>query len=99
MTPQKMAFVSCAYGTCRDAQPAWTEILAAKPDLLLMLGDNAYMSWYGDEWDFKALEDRYRAQFAVKEFRAVIDSTPTLATWGNPPRQTIDIATWAVPQG
>jgi PhoD-like phosphatase len=78
---KKIAFVSCAYATYRDSQPAWKQILAAKPDVLLMLGDNAYMSWYGSDWDFKALEDCYRAQFAVKEFRAVIDSIPTLAIW------------------
>ncbi|MCU7369931.1 alkaline phosphatase D family protein [Paucibacter sp. O1-1] len=77
----KIAFVSCAYGTYRKTQPAWEDILAAKPDLLPMLGDNAYMSWYGSTWDFKALEDCYRAQFAVKEFRAVIESVPTLAIW------------------
>ena len=81
MTTKKIAFVSCAYGTYRDSQPAWKEILAAKPDLLLMLGDNAYMSWYGGEWNFKALEECYRAQFAVNEFRAAIDSIPTLAIW------------------
>lgn len=81
MTATKIAFVSCAYGTYRKSQPAWKQILEAKPDLLLMLGDNAYMSWYGSKWDFDALEDCYRAQFAVKEFRAVIDSVPTLAIW------------------
>jgi phosphodiesterase/alkaline phosphatase D-like protein len=81
MPSKKIAFVSCAYGTYRPVQPAWEEILAVKPDLLLMLGDNAYMSWYGNHWDFKALEECYRAQFAIKEFRAVIDTVPTLAIW------------------
>jgi hypothetical protein len=81
MSTKKIAFVSCAYGTYRSVQPAWKEILAAKPDLLLMLGDNAYMSWWGSDWDFDALEACYRAQFAVKEFRAVIDTVPTLAIW------------------
>lgn len=81
MTTKKIAFVSCAYGTYRPVQPAWEEILAAKPDLLLMLGDNAYMSWSDGDWDLGALENCYRAQFAVKEFRAVIDAVPTLAIW------------------
>jgi alkaline phosphatase D len=77
----KIAFVSCAYATYRPTQPAWEQILAAKPDLLLMLGDNAYMSWYGSEWDFKALENCYKAQFDVPAFRELIASVPTLAVW------------------
>jgi phosphodiesterase/alkaline phosphatase D-like protein len=77
----KIAFVSCAYATHRPVQPAWREIKAAEPDLLLMLGDNAYMNWAGLNWDFEALEACYRAQFNNPDFRAVIDRVPTLAVW------------------
>jgi hypothetical protein len=81
-TPQKIAFVSCAYATHRPVQPAWRQILDAKPDLLLMLGDNAYMDWAGSlNWDFEALEKCYREQFDVSDFNAVIKSVPTLAIW------------------
>ena len=79
--PTKIAFVSCAYAAKRPTQPAWGEILDAKPDLLLMLGDNAYMSWYGPDWDFQALEDCYRKQFDIPDFRRLIDTVPTLAIW------------------
>jgi PhoD-like phosphatase len=84
--PTKIAFVSCAFATYRRHQPAWTDILAARPDVLLMLGDNAYMAWDGQQddpadWDFAALEECYRLQFDVADFRRLIAAVPTLAIW------------------
>jgi alkaline phosphatase D len=79
--PIKIAFVSCAYASYRPVQPAWAQIREAQPDLLLMLGDNAYMNWYQTVWDFDALEACYRAQFEVPEFRTLIAQVPTLAVW------------------
>ncbi|MBQ0942283.1 alkaline phosphatase D family protein [Ideonella sp. 4Y16] len=81
MGATKIAFVSCAYATYRRDQPAWAQILEAQPDLLLMLGDNAYMSWDGTDWLFDKLEDCYVDQFKVPTFRRLIDSVPTLAVW------------------
>ncbi len=81
MKPIRIAFVSCAYATHRPVQPAWAQIRDAQPDLLLMLGDNAYMNWWEPEWNFDALEACYRAQFEVPAFRALIDEAPTLAIW------------------
>ena len=84
--PTKIAFVSCAYATERKQQPAWAEIRAAKPDLLILLGDNAYMSWAGSpyvakDWNFESLESCYRAQFEVVDFKWLVDHVPTLAIW------------------
>lgn len=86
MVLRKIAFVSCAYATYRPHQPAWTAIRAARPDLLLMLGDNAYMNWWETDWNFPALEACYRAQFegtgqGMDDFRALIQRTPTMAVW------------------
>lgn len=92
----KIAFVSCAYATYRKEQPAWQQILDQVPDLnlLLLLGDTAYMGW-GDtwddknkkwipeSWDFAALNHCYEEQFKIKAFRELIakPNVSTLAIW------------------
>lgn len=89
----KIAFVSCAYATRRPKQPAWQDILDKVPDLnlLLLLGDTAYMNWgdlpedfdalNNEVWDFKSLNECYEIQFNIKSFRKLIAKVPTLAIW------------------
>ena len=82
--PKKIAFVSCAYSTFRKQQPAWKEIRDANPDLLLMLGDNAYMAWDGDpalNWAPQDLERCYEELFKQPHFRWLSENVPTLAIW------------------
>ena len=88
MPVRKIAFVSCAYATHRPVQPAWDEIRAAEPDLLLLLGDTAYLDWAGEGnkngvWDVAALEACYAAQFDIPGFRALVEDPqlPKLAVW------------------
>lgn len=78
----KIAFVSCAYATYRKEQPAWQQILDKVPDLdlLLMLGDTAYMDW-GQRWDLYALNHCYEEQSKIKAYRELIAKVPTLAIW------------------
>ena len=90
----KIAFVSCAYATHRPGQIAWQQILDTAPDLnlLLLLGDTAYMGW-GDTWDdknkkwipepwdFAALNHCYEEQFKIESFSKLIAKIPTLAIW------------------
>ena len=82
----KIAFVSCAFASLRRKQPAWTEIRAANPDLLIFLGDNAYMSWGGHQdvatdWRFDDLEACYRLQSQVPDYKWLIENVPSLAIW------------------
>ena len=82
MKTTKIAFVSCAYATYRPDQPAWQQILDQVPDLnlLLMLGDTAYMDW-GQRWDLYALNHCYDEQSKIKAYRELIAKVPTLAIW------------------
>jgi len=77
----RIAFVSCANIELRPQQPAWDEIAADPPDLLLLLGDTTYMSWTGTTWDLQALKQNYELQFQVPAFSKLIDTVPTLAIW------------------
>ena len=78
----KIVFVSCAYAIHRPVQPAWQQILDQVPDadLLLMLGDTAYMNWFGG-WELRKLEPCYEAQFKIASFLQLIKKVPTLAIW------------------
>lgn len=79
----RIAFVSCANIEKRGPldQPAWHQVLAADPDLLLLLGDNTYMNWSEPDWEPQRLKKNYAAQWAVPAFKQLIDSVPTLAIW------------------
>ncbi len=60
-------------------QPIWTPILAAKPQLFLMMGDNVY----GDirSADARELVEAYRRQLAHPEFHSARDALPMLGVW------------------
>lgn len=45
MTSTKIIFTSCMDAMRVPEQPIWDEIAKAKPDLLLLLGDQIYMDW------------------------------------------------------
>lgn len=79
----KIAFVSCANIEFRKEQPAWDEIAKAKPDLLLLLGDNTYMSWDGTGWLIDDLRKNYALQFSQPGFKALMDNKQIkkLAIW------------------
>lgn len=70
------------FGSCLDQRrpmPIWKTILADRPDLFLMLGDNVY----GDFWDAEAklLRDAYARLAANAGFGAARAALPFLATW------------------
>lgn len=79
----RIVFVSCAYATKREDQPAWKQILALEPlpDLLLLLGDTAYMNWEGNKWEHNKLEACYEKQFKIESFVELTKRVPTLAIW------------------
>ena len=77
----RIVFVSCANVELRPVQPAWDAIAADPPDLLILLGDNTYMSWTGPKWELERLRQNYEAQFKIPSFKKLIDTVPTLAIW------------------
>ena len=83
MPTTRLAIASFCRVQWQPKQPAWASIARAKPDLLLLLGDNVYMREYADKsrWDHVHLENRYREQFREPNFRALIATTPFMATW------------------
>ena len=72
---QRIAFGSCVHQ--RRPQPIWDDVLAARPDLFVFLGDNIY----GDTRDLGVLEGEYAKLAAQPGFQRLRASTPVLATW------------------
>jgi alkaline phosphatase D len=79
----RIAIASCCRIQWQRRQPAWRAIANAKPDLVLLLGDNVYMREYKDKsrWDHVNLENSYRRQFREPGFKALLAETPFMATW------------------
>jgi PhoD-like phosphatase len=90
--PMKIIFTSCTNAEHVTAQAIWDEIERRSPDVLMLLGDNIYMDW-GDlgESNLKAdaatveglrdyaisMHSRYKAQWAIANFRQCIRSLHT----------------------
>lgn len=72
---QRIAFGSCAEQN--KAQPIWQQVLAAKPDLFVFLGDNVYADT-DDPAELRAAYDALAAQPGFQQLRA---STEIVATW------------------
>lgn len=75
MPPSRIVFGSC----CKQdkPQPVWDAILAEKPDLFLMIGDNIY----GDSQDMAVLKAKWDMLGAVPGFMKLRQACPVLATW------------------
>ncbi len=71
----RIAFGSCA--TQERPQPIWDAVLACRPQLLLLLGDNIY----ADTQDMNVMRRKYAKLAAMPGFRALRDACPILATW------------------
>ncbi|MFN8277530.1 MAG: alkaline phosphatase D family protein [Chitinophagales bacterium] len=72
---QRIAFGSCAKQN--REQPILKEIMNVKPDLMIYLGDNIY----GDSKDTFKLREKYGLLSCKPEFRKLLATVPTLATW------------------
>ena len=78
------AIDTVAFGSCLKAYreaPVFDDILAASPDVMLMLGDNVYADLPEiprDRWDYRAKYDELGEQDYWQRFRAQV---PVLATW------------------
>ena len=81
----KIAIASCCKIKGQKAlkvQPVWSDIEAERPDLLLLLGDNVYMSQgRGPRWKLDQLDNVYEQQLKEKHFSSLVRRVPFLATW------------------
>ncbi|MFO0907424.1 MAG: alkaline phosphatase D family protein [Isosphaeraceae bacterium] len=75
VTLQRIAFGSCA--TQERPQPIWDAVNAAKPDLLLLLGDNIY----ADTENMDVMRAKYAKLAAKPGFQTLRARVPILATW------------------
>jgi alkaline phosphatase D len=73
--PARIVFGSC----CKQdkPQPIWDSIVAVKPDLFLMIGDNIY----GDSQDLSVLKAKWDMLGAQPGFQRLKKTCPVLATW------------------
>ena len=69
-----------AFGSCLGqdgVQPIWDQVLAAKPDLFVFLGDNVY----ADTEDAAELRAAYAKLASQPGYQALAKAVPILATW------------------
>jgi alkaline phosphatase D len=71
----RIDFGSCAHQD--KPQPIWDAIVADKPELFLLIGDNIY----GDSEDMAVLRAKYAKLGAQPGFKKLRASCPLLATW------------------
>jgi alkaline phosphatase D len=74
-TLRRIVFGSCAKQS-KD-QPIWDAIIEAKPDLVILLGDNIY----ADTRDMNIMREKYAALAAKPGFKRLRESTPIVAIW------------------
>jgi hypothetical protein len=72
---RRIAFGSCA--SQERPQPIWESVVAARPELLLLLGDNIY----GDTENMDVMRAKYTRFAAMPGFRRLREICPIFATW------------------
>lgn len=72
---ERIAFGSCAKQD--QPQPIWSAVAAARPERMILLGDNIY----GDSEDMGVLRAKYALLAAQPGFKALRANCPLLATW------------------
>lgn len=81
-----IAIASCSKIQDWGYQPGWRDIEKARPDLLVLLGDLAYMAQEKDVhgvdiWNHPHLDSMFKRQFNEKHFRSLIEKVPYMAVW------------------
>jgi alkaline phosphatase D len=79
-TKDRQAVSRIAFGSCAHQerpQPIWDQVSEAKPDVLLLIGDNIY----GDTRDMAALQKKYELASAVPGLKKLRGRVPTFGTW------------------
>jgi alkaline phosphatase D len=75
----RIGLASCANE--ERAQPAFTALRAAQPDLVILAGDNVYGSSTPADPQLSDLRAAYFQQSRRPEFAALVSQVPTLAVW------------------
>ncbi len=81
-----------AFGSCareRKAQPIWSQIVSAKPDLFLMIGDNHYADFWEKDGKMgmrpvekiERIDEAYAALASIPGFTQLRAQCPMMATW------------------
>lgn len=78
-TLSRIALTSCSDPTMDLS--LFADVKAAKPDLVVMMGDNVYGSGSPTNPDLPSLKEAYGKLAASKPFRSLVASTPTEAVW------------------
>ena len=71
---ERIAFGSCA--SQNKPQPIWDEVVKAKPEVFLAIGDNIY----GDTTDMEVMKAKYSELGAKPGYGALRKTCPVLAT-------------------
>lgn len=69
-----------AFGSCNRQnlpQPLWKEVLLARPQLWIWMGDNVY----ADTTDPAEMEKTYAEQLTNPDYRKVLAAIPVIGTW------------------
>lgn len=78
VSPQTLTRI--AFGSCAQQdrpQPIWGPILATKPELMVLLGDNIY----ADTDDMAVMKAKYAKLGQIPGFAALRKEVPIIATW------------------
>ena len=75
----RMALTSCSDPTMDLS--LFRDVEAAKPDLVIMMGDNVYGSGSPTNPDLPSLKEAYGKLAGSEPFRSLVASTPTEAAW------------------
>lgn len=74
-----------AFGSCNNQDkpcPAWDAVIAAKPELLLLLGDNIYADLdRSKKVTTELIQEKYDVLAEVPAFRTIRSTIPMLAIW------------------
>ena len=81
MSALKIAFTSCARYKPGQPQTAWSDIAAADPDYLLLLGDQIYMDF--GLWPFSSEYQGKPKKYSVEQFAAIMRRKYALQ-WSEP---------------
>lgn len=71
----KIAFGSCCLQN--ESQTIWDAVIAAEPDIFVMLGDNVY----ADSTDPVQIRAAYDQQLLNRDFQKLRERVPVIATW------------------
>lgn len=77
---QEQPLTRIAFGSCSNEEihfEMWSDIVAQKPQLCILLGDNIY----GDTHDMKWMRVQYDSQKNMPSYQQLLKTCPVIGTW------------------